>query len=152
MLFRVTTRMRLPRPRWMSSVARMPASMVLPKPTASAIKMRLRGWRSACNAGSSWYGAMAEVNLRIVRHGPAALTLDGEQGGVEHRTGVSDQLRLGGVQNLNRTFQRGQEQRGLSAHQVRHAVAGQQATAITGRVHPPHEPFLVAHDNTGSRC
>jgi hypothetical protein len=30
MLFRGTTRMRLPRPRWMRSVARMPASMALP--------------------------------------------------------------------------------------------------------------------------
>ena len=41
--FCVTTKMRLPRPRAMSSVAKTPASSVLPKPTASAIKMRDRG-------------------------------------------------------------------------------------------------------------
>jgi hypothetical protein len=68
---------------------------------------------------------MAEVNLRIVRHRAAALTLKVEHGGVEHRTGVSDKLRLGGVQDFNRTFQGSQEQRGLPAHQVRHTVAGQ---------------------------
>ena len=39
---------------------------------------------------------MAEVDLGVVRHGPAALTLDGEQSGIEHGTGVSDQLRLSG--------------------------------------------------------
>jgi hypothetical protein len=70
--FWVTTRMRLPRPRWISSVASTPASRVLPRPTASAIRMRERGWRSACKRGVELVGhqvhhaAVAEVDLLVV--------------------------------------------------------------------------------------
>ena len=56
MLFRARTRIRRPRPRAMSSLTRIPASRVFPSPTASAIRIRWRGWRSAWRAGSSWYG------------------------------------------------------------------------------------------------
>ena len=42
------------RPRAISSLTRMPASSVFPSPTASAIRIRCRGWRSACRAGSNW--------------------------------------------------------------------------------------------------
>lgn len=52
----VSTRMRLPFPRRISSVIKMPASSVLPNPTASAIRIRWRFCLSACSAGSSWYG------------------------------------------------------------------------------------------------
>jgi len=56
MLFCVTTRIRLPRPRWISPVARTPASSVLPRPTASAMRIRVLGCLSPWSAGSSWYG------------------------------------------------------------------------------------------------
>src|SRR5918996_6048265 len=47
--------------------------------------------------------------------------------------------------------QGGQKQGGLAAHQVRHTVAGQQAPTIARGVNPPYEPFLIAHNDTGSR-
>ena len=43
MLFVVTTRMRLPLPRLISSLSSMPISIVLPRPTASAIENALPG-------------------------------------------------------------------------------------------------------------
>src|SRR5262245_47166571 len=79
------------------------------------------------------------------------MTFEAEQRRVEHGTGVSDELGLGRVQDLNGAFQGRQEQRGLPANQVRHAVAGQQASPITRRVYPAYEPFLIADDDTGSR-
>ncbi len=56
MLLPVTARIRFPLPRRISSARRIPTSMVLPSPTASAIRMRGRGWARACRAGSSWKG------------------------------------------------------------------------------------------------
>jgi hypothetical protein len=77
--------------------------------TAARLSQRLQGGLQLVGF-EIHYGAMAEVNLRIVRHGAAALALEVEQYGVEHRTGVSDQLRLGGIEDFNRSFQSGQEQ------------------------------------------
>ena len=54
MLFWVTTRMRRPRPRMSSSVASMAASRVLPSPTPSAIRMRVRTCLSPFSAGTRW--------------------------------------------------------------------------------------------------
>ena len=53
MPFVVTTKMRLPLPRLINSLRRMPTSIVLPKPTASAIRMRCLGCCSARSAGSN---------------------------------------------------------------------------------------------------
>ena len=63
----VTTRLRLPRPRWISSVANTDVSSVLPRPAESAIRMRARGWRSACKVGSSWQGKLDAFKGQIVR-------------------------------------------------------------------------------------
>ncbi len=54
MLFTVTTRIRLPLPRAMSSLIRIPASRVFPSPTASAIRIRCLGLRRQFPAGTSW--------------------------------------------------------------------------------------------------
>lgn len=49
-----------------------------------SVSERLWGWRSACTAGSKQGGleihdsAMAEGDQRIIRHGAAALTFEGE--------------------------------------------------------------------------
>ena len=54
MLLVVTTSSRLPRPRRINSLQRMPHSNVLPRPTASAINSLWRGIARALAAGSSW--------------------------------------------------------------------------------------------------
>jgi hypothetical protein len=61
-----------------------------------SVSERLWGWHSACTAGSKLGGLeihnseMTEGDQRIVRHGAAARTFEGEQGSVEPRTGIND--------------------------------------------------------------
>jgi hypothetical protein len=75
---------------------------------AAGLAQGLQGWRQLVGF-EIHHGAMAQVDAGIVRQDEAALALDGEQGGVEHWTGIGDQLRLSGIQDRNGTFERGQE-------------------------------------------
>lgn len=132
MAFCVTTRMRSPRPRWISSVASTPASSVLPRPTASAIRMRARGWRRACKAGSQLvrhqvhHPAMAQVDAVVIGQGAAALAFQVQERGVVGRAGVGHEPGGSGVEHLDMVFECGQEQRLLAAHQIGNTVTGEQ--------------------------
>ena len=96
------------------------------------------------------HAPVAQVDGIVVGHAAAALALQIEQGGVVGGAGVGDQFRLGGVQDLDVRFQRGQEERGLTPYQVGNPVTGQQPAPIDRGVGAADEPFLVPDDRSGA--
>ena len=106
MLFTASTRMRRPRPRAMSSLTRMPASSVLPSPTASAIRCAggaARGPDAPGRADSHEIhgGGVADMDVLVVGHRMAKLALHVQDAVGEPVGLVRDETGVRGIEHLD---------------------------------------------------
>ena len=94
-------------------------------------------------------GGVPDMNLRVVRHGLAELTLHvedavGELGGV-----VGNEPRFRRIEYLDCRLQPCEKDGFASAHELGHAVADDLIS--TGSViRPPDDPFRIAHDDASA--
>src|SRR5690606_39649248 len=87
----------------------------------------------------------------VVGQAATSKTFQIQNGRVVAGGGIWSDFGRSRVQDLDVIFKLGEEQGGATSNQFRHAITGQQAATVSGRVNATNQPFFVADNGTGAR-
>ena len=94
-------------------------------------------------------GGVPDMNLRVVRHGLAELTLHVEDAVGELSGVVGNEPRFRRIEYLDCGFQRREKDGFASADELGHAVADD-LIATGSVIHPPDDPLRITHDDASA--